>query len=100
MQAFKIILQNKAKEDLGGIVDYLCTLSPQASLALYDSFVDKIGSLAQMPERCPCARDQQLRSRGYRFLIIESYVVFFVFENETVHVRRILYNKRNFSGLL
>jgi len=62
--------------------------------------IDKIGSLVEMPERCPFVRNIALKAKGYRYLIVENYLVFFVVKGDTVQIRRILYNKRQYKGLL
>lgn len=100
MGKYKIRIYPSAKTDLKDIVSYLNTLSPQASLKYYDTIVEKIGSLAAMPERCPFIRDVTLKSKGYRYLLVENYLVFFVIKADTVQIRRILYGKRNYEWLL
>ena len=86
--------------DLNDIVSYLNTLSPQAAIRYYDLLVEKISSLVEMPERCPFVRNIALKAKGYRYLIVENYLVFFVIKGDTVQIRRILYNKRQYKWLL
>ncbi|MHB8124724.1 MAG: type II toxin-antitoxin system RelE/ParE family toxin [Desulfitobacteriaceae bacterium] len=100
MGKYKIRIYSYAKMDLKDIVSYLNTLSSQAALRYYDLIVEKIGSLAEMPERCPFVRDVVLKAKGYRYLIVENYLVFFVIKADTVQIRRIIYNKRNYEWLL
>lgn len=100
MGQYKIAILGPAQEDLAEIIAYLNTLSNQAALRYYDLLIEKIGSLSDMPERCPMARDTQLRLRGYRFLVVEDYMVFFVITGNTVRIRRILYGRRQYESLL
>lgn len=100
MGKYKIKIYSNAKMDLKDIVSYLNTLSPQAALRYYDLIVEKIGDLAEMPERCSFVRDIALKAKGYRYLIVESYMVFFIIKADTVQIRRILYNKRNYEWML
>ncbi len=100
MDKYKIKIYSHAKMDLKDIVSYLNTLSSQAALRYYDLIVEKISSLAEMPERCPFVRDIALKAKGYRYLIVESYLVFFVIKADTVQIRRIIYGKRNYEWLL
>ncbi|MHB8125689.1 MAG: type II toxin-antitoxin system RelE/ParE family toxin [Desulfitobacteriaceae bacterium] len=100
MGKYKIRIYSYAKMDLKDIVSYLNTLSSQAELKYYDLIVEKIGSLAEMPERCPFVRDVALKAKGYRYLIAENYLVFFVIKADTVQIRRIIYDKRNYEWLL
>jgi toxin ParE1/3/4 len=100
MDRYKVKIYPAAQMDLTDIVSYLNTLSPQAAIRYYDLLVEKIGSLAEMPERCPFVRNIALKAKGYRYLIVENYLVFFVVKSDTVQIRRILYNKRQYKGLL
>jgi toxin ParE1/3/4 len=100
MGRYKVKILPAAQEDMAEIVDYLNTLSPQAALRYYDLLVERIESLQDMPERCALARDTQLRLRGYRFMAVENYLVFFVIIGDTVQIRRILYERRQYDNLL
>ncbi|MBS3886846.1 MAG: type II toxin-antitoxin system RelE/ParE family toxin [Firmicutes bacterium] len=100
MEQYKVIILAKAQEDMDEIVDYLNTLSPQAALRYYDLLVKKINSLSEMPKRCPLARDTQLRLRGYHYLVVESYIVFFVIIGDLVQIRRILFGRQQYESLL
>lgn len=100
MGKYKIKIFSNAKRDLKDIVNYLNTLSPQAAIKYYDLIVENIGSLAEMPERCSFVRDVALKAKGYRYLLIENYLVFFVVKADTVQIRRIVYGKRNYEWLL
>ncbi len=100
MGKYKVKIYPAAQMDLNDIVSYLNTLSPQAAIRYYDLLVEKIGSLAEMPERCPFVRNIALKVKGYRYLIVENYLVFFVVKGDTAQIRRILYNKRQYKGLL
>jgi toxin ParE1/3/4 len=100
MGKYKIRIYSHAKMDLKDIISYLNTLSPQAAVRYYDLLIEKIGSLSEMPERCPFGRDVVLRAKGYRYLIVEGYVVFFVIKPDIVQIRRIVYGKRNYEWLL
>jgi toxin ParE1/3/4 len=100
MGRYKVRILPAAQEDMAEIVDYLNTLSPQSALRYYDMLVEKIESLSNMPERCAMARDAQLHLRGYRFMVVGNYLVFFLIVGETVQVRRILYGRRQYESLL
>ena len=100
MEAFKVKIYPAAKQDLLEIVEYLNTLAPDAALRIYDKITEEIMSLSSMPERCPKPRDLALAAKGYRYLIVEKYLVFYVVEHDTVQIRRILYGRRNYQQLL
>lgn len=100
METYKIKIFKSAKQDLQEVVGYLNTLSPDAAASYYDLLVESIASLAQMPERCPLARDLQLKIRGYCSLRVKNYMVFYVIDKDVVQIRRILYARRQFEYLL
>jgi addiction module RelE/StbE family toxin len=100
MEIYNIKIYPVAKRDLREIIDYLNTLSPDAAIRYYDLIISKISSLTTMPYRCPQVRNSVLKSKGYRFLVVDNYIVFFVVQDETVQIRRILYNKQNYENLL
>lgn len=100
MSQYKVKIYPNAKTDLKEIISYLNTLSPQAAIKYYDLMIHKIGSLTETPERCSFVRDVALKAKGYRYLIVENYLVFFVVKADTVQIRRILYVKRNYEWLL
>lgn len=100
MEKFKLIIYRAAQADLEEIVEYVNRLSPDAAFALYDAIIDGIGTLSEMPMRCPVLKTSHLRAKGYRALQVKKYTVFFVVVGDTVQVRRILYSKRQFELIL
>ncbi|NLI11210.1 MAG: type II toxin-antitoxin system RelE/ParE family toxin [Peptococcaceae bacterium] len=100
MGEYKVKIYPAAQQDLNDIVAYLNTLSPDAAIKYYDRIVEKIGSLAEMPERRHLLKDPQLRLRGYRTLIVDNYMVFYVVKGDTVQIRRILFGRRQYEWML
>lgn len=100
MERYKVKIYPSAQQDLRDIVDYLNTLSPSAALRYYDKLTEEIASLSTMPERCPRTRDLALAAKGYRYLIVENYLIFYVVSGGTVQIRRILYGRRDYRALL
>ena len=100
MERYKVKIYPPAQQDLQEIVDYLNTLSPGAALRYYDKLTEEIASLSTMPERCPRPRDLALAAKGYRYLIVENYLIFYVVSGGTVQIRRILYGRRDYRALL
>ncbi len=97
---YKVKIYKVAQQDMRDIAEYLNTLSPQAAIKYYDKIVEGISSLANMPKRIPLVKDTTLRLRGYRTLIVGSYIVFFAVKGDTVEIRRILYGRRQYEVLL
>ncbi len=100
MDGYKVRIYPAAEQDLIEIIDYLNTLSPESAVRIYDAITEEIAGLSQMPERCPRPRDLALSAKGYRCLIVEKYLVFYVVAGDTVQIRRILYDRRDYRQLL
>ena len=100
METYKIKIFPTAKQDLEEVIGYLNTLSPDAASKYYDLLVEEIASLSKMPERCPKPKDLALAAKGYRYLIVKNYLVFYVIIGDTVQIRRILYARRDYRTLL
>ena len=100
METYKIRIFSTAKQDMEDVIAYLNTLSPDAALRYYDLLVEEIASLAKMPERRPRPKDLALAAKGYRYLIVKNYLVFYVVAGDTVQIRRILYARRDYQSLL
>ncbi len=94
---YKVILHKTARRDIDKIIDYLNTFSPLAADNQYDEFIRKIDSLAFMPLRCPPARNEALAQRGYHYLIVRHYLVFFTVSGNTVKVRRIVDGRSDYN---
>lgn len=77
MDDYKVVVHKKAQPDIDSIIDCLNTLSPLTADNQYNEFTREIDSLAFMPLRCPPARDESLAKRGYHYLIVRHYLVFF-----------------------
>ena len=97
---YKIKIYKTAQQDLREIVDYLNTLCHSSAIMYYDLIIEKIGSLTKMPERCALLKDTGLRLRGYRALLVDKYMVFYVIKGDTVQIRRILYGRRQYEWML
>jgi addiction module RelE/StbE family toxin len=93
-----------AEEDLDGIFDYIAhTLeAPVAANRLMIKIEKAIQTLRDTPRIGPKCRDKILGQKGYRKLIINNYIVFYLIDDEarTVIVMRVIYGRRNYAALL
>ena len=100
MEQYEVRIFPSAQQDLLDVIDYLNTLSKEAALNYYDQLTSEISSLRIMPERCPRPRDLALAAKGYRYLAVGNYLVFYVVVGNIVQIRRILYARRDYKQLL
>lgn len=99
-QIYKIELYPAAEQDLSDITDDLNTLSTETALRYYDLLTERIDSLSSMPERCARPWDPFLAAKGYRYLVVKKYLVFFVVEGNTVQIHRILHAGSDYQSNL
>jgi plasmid stabilization system protein ParE len=100
IKTYAIRILPTAQKDMAEIVDYLNTLSSQAAFSYYDLITQQISSLSHMPQRYVLLKDAQLRLRAYRCLPVKSYLVFYVIAENNVQIRRILFGRCQYEGLL
>jgi len=97
---FEIRYLTIAVRDLEDIFDYIARDRPVAAAALLEKFDKTISQLADFPELGVLPKDDRLKRIGYRMLIIEDYLVFYVIKFETIQIRRIIHGARQYGFLL
>ena len=102
MQEYNVVLSETAEDDLDDVVEYLSNFSPTIARRYFDEIMVKALSLSLMPQRCSFVQDEFLRKKGYRWLFVRNYTIFFVIdeENNIVDIRAIIYSGREYTALL
>lgn len=96
-----ISITEAAEQDLTKIVDYIKCDNPAAALKLADNIERGILMLEDFPLTGTTPKNRRLTRQGYRILIVDSYLVFYVFlNNEMVEIRRIFSGRRDYQFLL
>jgi addiction module RelE/StbE family toxin len=93
-----------AEEDLDGIFEYIANTleAPVAANRLMLRIEKAIQTLRDTPRIGPKCQDEILGSKGYRKLIIDNYIAFYLVNDEdrSVIVMRVIYGRRNYTALL
>ena len=89
-----------AVDDLVSIFDWIARDSPANAAAFIDKLDQRIGSLKTHPFLGRIPRDEQLRNSGYRVLVIESYLVFYIVHGRAVEIHRVVHGSRNLDDIL
>ena len=104
MTEYKIVVEETAEKDLVEILTYISNIlhEPDVAIKLYGSIKKEILSLNKMPKRFPVVNEEPYRSIGVRRIPVERYAAFYIVDEagETVHIFRILYNRREWQYLL
>ena len=101
---YSIHITKKAELDLISAADYIefTLLNPTASNNLLCAAEEKINALTLNPKKHPIIDDTVLNALGIRFIVINSYMAFYIVDENThtVHIVRFLYCKRNWLQIL
>lgn len=97
---FRIRYLSTAQKDLDEIFDYILRDKPSAALSMLEKFDHTISQLSLNPELGVIPKDDRLKNLGYRMLIVEKYLVFYVVKPRSIQIRRIIHGARKYSFLL
>ncbi|QUH26179.1 type II toxin-antitoxin system RelE/ParE family toxin [Serpentinicella alkaliphila] len=99
---FKIIYYPTATEDIIGILDYISIDDPPSAIKLVDKINESIGALSLFPYLGTVPRDFYLKSKGYRILITDSYIVFYLVDDssQVIEIMRVVSYKTNYKTFL
>jgi len=99
-KSYKIRYLSTAENDLIDIFEYIKKDRPDAAISMLEKFDTSIFLLESNPFLGLIPKDERLRKLGYRILIIDKYLVFYVVKSETVQIRRIIHSARRYNFLL
>jgi len=88
-----------AQKDLVEIQEYIKKDNPSAALNFLNTLDETVSKLEDFPFMGQVPTDRRLEYLGYRILIVGSYLVFYVVNDDYVEIRRILHGRRKYSFL-
>jgi plasmid stabilization system protein ParE len=100
LKVHRVRVLQRAERDLVEIRSYLNREAPDSAGRVVTELLDAIESLARWPERGARPRDEHLHRRGFRFLVRQTYLIFFKLSGHSVWVYRVLHRSRAWSRLL
>jgi toxin ParE1/3/4 len=89
-----------AVDDLVSIFGWIAGDSPSNAAAFIEKLNHHIGSLKIHPFLGRIPRDDQLKNSGYRVLVVESYLVFYVVHGRTIEIHRVIHGSRNLDNII
>lgn len=89
-----------AQTDLIEIYDYIAQDSYDRALSFVDKLDKRISLLEQHPYLGAEPRHQKLHEYGYRVLIVESNIVFYIIRGKTIEIHRVIHSSRNLDHLI
>lgn len=100
LDKYKLRYLPVAQNDLLEILDYIAQDSLNRALSFIEKLDKKIGLLESHPLLGRIPRHPKLREYGYRVLIIESYLVFYIIREKTIEIHRVVHGSRNLDHLI
>ena len=97
---FQIRLLKIAEEDFTEIVSFIADENPTAAEAIADQIEKNLELLSENPKLGRIPRDEEIRNLGYRYIIVQNYIIFYTIEKRTIFIHRILHGARNYKSLL
>lgn len=97
---FQIRLLRIAEEDFTEIIRFIADDNPNAAEAMATKIEKNLELLSGNPNLGRIPRDEEIRNLGYRYLIVQNYIVFYTVEGRTILIHRILHGARNYKSLL
>jgi toxin ParE1/3/4 len=97
---FTIRYLSTAQRDLIEIFEYIKKDRPDAALGLLEKFDKSISRLAANPKLGILPKDERLNRLGYRVLVVDKYLVFYVLKPKMVQIRRVIHGARRYNFLL
>jgi plasmid stabilization system protein ParE len=101
---YRVRIVKPAQVDVREIRRYIAVdlLNPVAAAKRIDLIDTKIQSLKTMPARFPLVQDAYLASKGFRIIVCEAHLVFFIIEEAArkVFVMRVIYARSDWVRML
>jgi plasmid stabilization system protein ParE len=98
---YDVRVTETAWEQLREHTRFLSGVSERAAARFVDEFIEKTGSLAQMPERCPWLNHDLLPFQKYRKLFFGKYhMALFEVHGKNVYVTAVIDCRQDFAWLL
>lgn len=102
MGRYKIKILQIAQDDMKSIVTYVRMDNPEAAIRMVKKIKTAIGNLSDYPLMGPIPRDEKIAEQGYRMIVVESYLVFYILvtDDNTVEIHRVLHEKQNYPNMI
>lgn len=89
-----------AQEDLISILDYIAQDSPDRALVFVNELDERIRHLEHHPLLGRVPRHPKLHESGYRVLIVESYLAFYIVRGNEIEIHRVIHGSRKLDHLI
>ena len=88
------------ENDFREIITYIALDNPSAAGAVADKIESSLSNLSAYPFLGKIPNEEELANMGYRFLVVQNYLIFYTIEGHTIWVHRIIHGARDYLSLL
>ena len=89
-----------AQDDLVCILEFIATDSPRRAISFVNRLDERMSQLEHHPLLGRIPRHPKLREYGYRVLVIEDYLAFYIVRGQTIEIHRVVHGSRNTDHLI
>ena len=98
---YKVIISDRAKENLGLHLRFLSQVNRSAAVKLKQRFLMELRSLREMPQRYPFFNEDFIPVNKYHKLYVENwYLVLYQIKDDTVYVDWIVDCRQDYQWLI
>jgi toxin ParE1/3/4 len=95
-----VVYSKEARRDLHSIFDYIQLFRPSAAENFIDAVDRTIRRIAALPRSGSQARDKKLRKKGYRYIVVDEYLLFYRYSKGSLTILRLVHGRRHYVPLL
>ena len=89
-----------AENDVLEIREYFEGVLKTTADGLIDKFYDALLPLVETPFMHPLVQDSVLSQKGFRFCVVDNFIIFYKIVENTVEIHRFVFGRRQLSSLL
>ena len=97
---YQIRLLRIAEEDFTEILKFIADDNPTAAESIATEIEKNLELLFNNPHLGRIPRDEEIKNLGYRYIIVQNYIIFYTIEGRTVLIHRIIHGARNYKSLI
>lgn len=97
---FRVRVLRVAENDLADIASYIAVDDQNAADAFLERIEKNLANLVNHPRLGRVPNDEELGKLGYRFLVVEDYLIFYTVRKKEVLIHRVIHGARNYKNLL
>ncbi len=89
-----------AEDDLADILTFIAEDNVAAAEKLAARIEKQLARLAEHPHLGRLPAEEELTRLGYRYRVVDNYLIFYTLSSGTVLIHRIIHGARDYMGLL